>query len=79
MIKINGSQGEGGGQILRTSVSLAVALGEPIQIHNIRSNRPKPGLRPQHLQSIKTIAEDNLRIVLHVTCNKLEQLIVLNY
>ena len=57
MIKINGSQGEGGGQILRTSVSLAVALGEPIQIHNIRSNRPKPGLRPQHLQSIKTIAE----------------------
>ena len=57
MIKINGSQGEGGGQILRTSVSLAAALGEPIQIDNIRSNRPKPGLRPQHLQSIKTIAE----------------------
>ena len=42
MIKIDGSQGEGGGQILRTSVSLAAALGESITIDNIRSNRPKP-------------------------------------
>ena len=57
MIKIDGSQGEGGGQILRTSVSLAAALGEPITIDNIRSNRPKPGLRPQHLHSIQTIAK----------------------
>ena len=57
MIKIDGSQGEGGGQILRTSVSLAAALGESITIDNIRSNRPKPGLRPQHLHSIQTIAE----------------------
>ena len=57
MIKINGSRGEGGGQILRTSVSLAAALCVPLQIYNIRSNRPKPGLRPQHLSSIKTIAQ----------------------
>ena len=57
MIQIDGSQGEGGGQILRTSVSLAAALGESITIDNIRSNRPKPGLRPQHLHSIQTIAE----------------------
>ena len=57
MIRIDGSKGEGGGQILRTSVSLATALGKPVEIYNIRANRNNPGLRPQHLSSIRTIAE----------------------
>ena len=57
MIRIDGSKGEGGGQILRTSVSLATALGKPVEIYNIRANRNNPGLRPQHLSSIQTIAE----------------------
>lgn len=57
MLRIDGSQGEGGGQILRTSISLSVALGEPIEIYNIRANRSKPGLRPQHLSVLQTIAK----------------------
>ena len=56
MLRIDGSHGEGGGQILRTAVSLATALETSIEIYNIRANRPKPGLRPQHLSSIQSIA-----------------------
>jgi len=48
MLTIDGSQGEGGGQILRTSLALSVATKTPIQIINIRSKRPQPGLKPQH-------------------------------
>ncbi len=56
-VEINGSQGEGGGQILRTSVSLSCILGRPVCITNIRSKRRQPGLRPQHLHAIKAAAE----------------------
>ncbi|HII60513.1 RNA 3'-terminal phosphate cyclase [Pyrococcus horikoshii] len=52
MITIDGSYGEGGGQILRTSVALSTITGEPVRIVNIRANRPNPGLRPQHLHAI---------------------------
>jgi RNA 3'-phosphate cyclase len=48
MLHIDGSYGEGGGQILRTAVSLSVLTQTPITVSNIRSNRPNPGLRPQH-------------------------------
>jgi RNA 3'-terminal phosphate cyclase (ATP) len=57
MLKIDGSYGEGGGQILRTAVSLSAIMGKSIEIINIRSNRSRPGLRPQHVVAIKTIAE----------------------
>jgi len=57
MIKIDGSYGEGGGQILRTSLSLSALTGEPIDIQNIRVNRSQPGLRPQHLTAVNAIAE----------------------
>ncbi|HLB24905.1 MAG TPA: RNA 3'-terminal phosphate cyclase [Nitrospirota bacterium] len=57
MIVISGSYGEGGGQILRSSLSLSALLGEPVKILNIRRNRPKPGLRPQHLTSVLAVKE----------------------
>ncbi|WP_407283129.1 RNA 3'-terminal phosphate cyclase [Methanolobus sp. WCC1] len=56
MIGIDGSYGEGGGQILRTAVALSAITGEDIHITNIRRNRPKEGLKPQHLMSIETAA-----------------------
>ncbi len=51
-IEIDGSLGEGGGQILRTSLSLAAIYHKPIRIIKIRAGRKEPGLRPQHLQSV---------------------------
>ena len=56
MIEIDGSYGEGGGQILRTAVALSAITGEDIHVTNIRRNRPKEGLKPQHLISIETAA-----------------------
>lgn len=52
-IQIDGSNGEGGGQILRTSLSLSTCLGQPFRIFNIRASRSRPGLQPQHLAAVK--------------------------
>lgn len=57
MLAIDGSQGEGGGQILRTAVTLSAITGKPIEITNIRSKRPNPGLRPSHLTAVKVLAK----------------------
>jgi RNA 3'-terminal phosphate cyclase (ATP) len=57
MIEIDGSEGEGGGQILRSSLSLAICTQQPFRIGNIRANREKPGLMRQHLTSVKAAAE----------------------
>jgi len=57
MIEIDGSIGEGGGQILRTSISLATILNKPIKIYNIRAKRPKPGLKAQHAAGIRAAAK----------------------
>lgn len=57
LIKIDGSYGEGGGQILRTAISVSAITGKPIEVTNIRANRINPGLRPQHLAGIKIIAD----------------------
>jgi RNA 3'-terminal phosphate cyclase (ATP) len=57
MITIDGSEGEGGGQILRTALSLSVATGKPFAIRNIRARRSKPGLMRQHLTAVKAAAE----------------------
>lgn len=57
MIIIDGSQGEGGGQILRTTVALSALTGEPIRVTNIRAKRPNPGLQAQHITAVKTVAE----------------------
>jgi RNA 3'-terminal phosphate cyclase (ATP) len=56
-VRIDGSQGEGGGQILRTAVSLSAITGIPIEVTNIRAKRSNPGLRPQHTTGIKIIAD----------------------
>ncbi len=56
MITIDGSQGEGGGQILRTSLALAAITGTPIKIEKIRARRPKPGLQRQHLVAVQAAA-----------------------
>jgi len=55
MISIDGSLGEGGGQIVRTSIALSVLTGQSVEITNIRANRPKPGLKAQHLHSIHAL------------------------
>jgi len=57
LLSIDGSLGEGGGQILRTSLALSAITGRPIEIRNIRAGRQKPGLRPQHLKSVEAIGE----------------------
>jgi RNA 3'-phosphate cyclase len=57
MLYLDGSYGEGGGQIVRTSLSLSALLGQPVRIENIRAGRPNPGLRPQHLTAVKALAQ----------------------
>ena len=56
-LKIDGSHGEGGGQILRTALTLSCVTKRPIQIENIRHNRKVPGLRPSHLSTIKLLGK----------------------
>ncbi len=53
MIQIDGSVGEGGGQIVRSSLSLSIITGKPFMIERVRANRQKPGLLNQHLTALK--------------------------
>lgn len=55
MLCIDGSYGEGGGQIVRTAVALSVLTKQPIEITDIRAQRPIPGLRPQHYTALSCI------------------------
>ncbi|HEY3835410.1 MAG TPA: RNA 3'-terminal phosphate cyclase [Bryobacteraceae bacterium] len=57
MIRIDGSFGEGGGQILRTSLSLSLVTGKPFRIDNIRAGRERPGLLRQHLTAVLAATE----------------------
>jgi RNA 3'-terminal phosphate cyclase (ATP) len=55
-IVLDGSQGEGGGQILRTALSLSAITGKPFTVTKIRAGREKPGLRPQHREAARAVA-----------------------
>jgi RNA 3'-terminal phosphate cyclase (ATP) len=57
MFEVDGSQKSGSGTILRLSVALAAVTGQPLHIYNIRQNRPKAGLKPQHLEAVLTAAK----------------------
>ena len=56
MLEIDGSFGEGGGQILRTSLALSLITGRPFHLRDIRRGRRKPGLQPQHLACVRAAA-----------------------
>lgn len=53
MIVIDGSEGEGGGQMLRSALSLSLVTGKPFRIENIRGNRPRPGVMRQHVTAVE--------------------------
>ena len=57
IIELDGSAGEGGGQILRTALSLSLLTGRGFRITQIRANRDRPGLRPQHLSAVHAAAK----------------------
>ncbi|MDD5501839.1 MAG: RNA 3'-terminal phosphate cyclase [Candidatus Thermoplasmatota archaeon] len=57
MLKIDGSYGEGGGQIIRTAVAMSALTGKAIEIQNIRANRQNPGLQPQHLTAVEAVRQ----------------------
>lgn len=57
MLRLDGSYGEGGGQIVRTSLSLAALLGREVRLENIRAGRPQPGLKAQHLTGVRALAQ----------------------
>jgi RNA 3'-terminal phosphate cyclase (ATP) len=57
MVVIDGSHGEGGGQIIRTSLALSLVTGESFRVEHVRANRERPGLRQQHLTAVNAAAE----------------------
>jgi RNA 3'-terminal phosphate cyclase (ATP) len=56
VLTLDGGHGEGGGQIVRTALALAVAVGRPVTITNVRVRRARPGLQPQHLTAVRALA-----------------------
>ena len=57
LLTIDGAMGEGGGQILRSSLALSLSLGTAFRIIHVRATRKKPGLQPQHLAAVMAAAE----------------------
>jgi RNA 3'-terminal phosphate cyclase (ATP) len=57
LVRIDGSRGEGGGQMLRSSLALSLLTGKPVSINRIRAGRKKPGLQPQHRLCVQAAAK----------------------
>src|SRR3954453_16743224 len=57
MLTIDGSFGEGGGQIVRTSLALSLVTGTPFRMIHVRANRKPPGLKKQHLTAVQAAAK----------------------
>lgn len=57
MIDIDGARGEGGGQVLRTSLALAAITGQAVRLYNLRAGRQNSGLAPQHLTAVRALAQ----------------------
>jgi RNA 3'-terminal phosphate cyclase len=55
-IEVDGAMGEGGGQVLRSALSLSLLTGQSFRLSRIRANRDRPGLRPQHLAAVRAAA-----------------------
>ena len=53
LVELDGSEGEGGGQVLRSALALSILTGRPFKLINIRARRAKPGLQPQHLVCVR--------------------------
>ena len=63
-LKINGAHGEGGGQIVRSAITLSCITNQPIHLENIRKNRKNEGLKPQHLAAIKILKKiSNAKVI----------------
>lgn len=56
-VRVDGSQGEGGGQIVRTSAALAARTHTPVRVENVRAKRDNPGLRPQHVAALNAVGK----------------------
>jgi RNA 3'-terminal phosphate cyclase len=54
-LELDGSVGEGGGQVLRVALALSAILNKPLHIYNIRKKRDNPGLRNQHLTAVRAV------------------------
>ncbi len=57
LVIIDGSHGEGGGQVLRTTLTLSALLGQPVRLEHVRAGRKNPGLAPQHLTAVRAVAQ----------------------
>lgn len=56
-VEVDGSLGEGGGQILRTAVAFSAILSAPVKVSKIRAGRPEPGLKNQHLSALRVLSD----------------------
>ena len=72
MIELDGATGEGGGQILLSSLTLAMITGQAFRIKNIRANRSEPGLMRQHLVAVQAAAHISGALVTHAQVGSTE-------
>ncbi len=72
MIELDGATGEGGGQILRTALTLSMITGQAFHIADIRANRAKPGLMRQHLMAVQAAAQVSDAVVTHAQVGSTE-------